>query len=112
MTGAPYTSAACKRDTFPQIRSIERFRRPWLDEQRGNLKLTSNYLSKLFAGIFEEAGCGDLHYHDLRREATSRLFERTTFPTEKIMLITGHKGHRMMMRYLRLRPSGLTDGLW
>lgn len=85
---------------------------PWLEEQRGDLKLTSNYLSKLFAGIFEEAGCGDLHYHDLRREATSRLFERTTLTTEEIMRITGHKGHRMMMRYLRLRPDSLTSKLW
>lgn len=85
---------------------------PWLAEQRGNLKLTTNYLSKLFAQVFEEAGCGDLHTHDLRREAVSRLFERTTLSTEEIMRVSGHKTHRMVMRYLRLRPSNLASRLW
>ena len=85
---------------------------PWLSEQRGNLKLTTNYLSKLFAQVFEEAGCGDLHEHDLRREAVSRLFERTTLSTEQIMRISGHKSHRMVMRYLTLRSSDLASRLW
>lgn len=77
-----------------------------------SLKLTSNYLSKLFASVFEVAGCGDLHFHDLRHEATSRLFERTKLLPEQIMKITGHRSHRMMMRYLNLRGSDLADKLW
>ena len=85
---------------------------PWLAEQRGNLKLTTNYLSKLFAQVFEEAGCGDFHLHDARHEATSRLFEKTTLMAEEIMKITGHKSHRMVMRYLQLRGSNLANKLW
>ena len=75
-------------------------------------KATSNYLSKLFADVFEAAGCPDLHFHDLRHEATSRLFERTNLAAEKIMKITGHRDHRMFMRYLKLRESDLAKDLW
>ena len=85
---------------------------PWLDEQRGNLKMTTNYLSKMFAQTFADAGCPDLHAHDLRHEATSRLFERTDLMAEEIMKCTGHKSHRMVMRYLKLRGSNLAARLW
>jgi integrase len=85
---------------------------PWLAEQKGNLKLTTNYLSKLFRQIFAAAECPNLHFHDLRHEATSRLFERTTLSTEQIMKITGHKSHSMVMRYLKLRGSDLAQHLW
>ena len=77
-----------------------------------DLKATTNYLSKLFADVCDAAGCPDFHFHDLRHEATSRLFERTTLPVETIMKITGHKDHRMFMRYLKLRESDIADKLW
>lgn len=63
-------------------------------------------------GFFEAAGCGDLHFHDLRHEATSRLFERTNLSGEAIMKITGHRSHAMVMRYLSLRASELAASLW
>lgn len=87
---------------------------PWWDgvERPENLRATSNYLSKLFSSIFETAGCPDLHFHDLRHEATSRLFERTSMPAETIMKITGHRDHRMFMRYLNLRESAIAEMLW
>lgn len=87
---------------------------PWWDgshDKRGLAKL-SDHLSKLYAGIFEQAGCHDLRFHDLRHEATSRLFERTTLSETQIMKITGHKSHRMMMRYANLRGSDLAARLW
>jgi integrase len=87
---------------------------PWWDgqlERRGLVKL-SDYLSKLFGSIFDAAQCEDLRFHDLRHEATSRLFERTQLSEAKIMKITGHKSHRMMMRYANLRGSDLADELW
>lgn len=72
----------------------------------------SDYLSKLFISIFEVAKCDDLKFHDLRHEATSRLFEKTTLSEMQIMKITGHKSHRMMMRYANLRGSDLASRLW
>lgn len=69
-------------------------------------------LSQTFARIFEGAGCGDLHFHDLRHEATSRLFERTRLTDVQISRITGHKDPRMLRRYANLRASDLAGELW
>jgi integrase len=46
------------------------------------------------------AGCGitDLHWHDLRHEGTSRLFERG-LSTAEVMSITGHSTQEMVDRY-------------
>lgn len=90
---------------------------PWWDGDEGRLVEVSDRLSKLFhnprsPGIFDVAGCVDLKFHDLRHEATSRLFERTTLSESQIMKITGHKSHRMMMRYANLRGSNLAESLW
>lgn len=87
---------------------------PWWggDASAYGLKMASNFLSKLYSDVFDAAGCPDLREHDLRHEATSRLFERTTLPGEAVMKITGHKSHRMLMRYLRLRGSDLAEALW
>lgn len=87
---------------------------PWWDGDISPKKLhkTTDYLSKLYVGIFEAAECENLTFHDLRHEATSRLFEKTTLAETQIMKITGHKSHRMMMRYANLRGSDLAARLW
>ncbi|NYZ16946.1 tyrosine-type recombinase/integrase [Azospirillum sp. RWY-5-1] len=48
----------------------------------------------------------DLHFHDLRHEATSRLFE-AGFTIEQVALVTGHKDWKMLRRYTHLRPDAL-----
>ncbi|UBQ43561.1 site-specific integrase [Comamonas thiooxydans] len=73
---------------------------------------TTDFLSRLFVDIFKLAGAKELLFHDLRHEATSRLFERTKLSETQIMKITGHKSHRMLMRYANLRGSTLADDLW
>ncbi len=85
---------------------------PWWGGDERTLPAASDFLSKLFANVFEQARCEDLRFHDLRHEATSRLFERTQLSETQIMKITGHKSRRMMMRYANLRGSDLAAGLW
>ena len=87
---------------------------PWWngDLSDRELERCSDFLSGMFSSIFEEAGCKGLRFHDLRHEATSRLFEKTTLSETEIMKITGHKTQRMMMRYANLRGSNLADKLW
>lgn len=86
---------------------------PWWDGKPDTIRATSDFLSKLFVrGIFKEAGCPDLKFHDLRHEATSRLFERTSLSESQIMKVTGHRSHRMMMRYANLRGSDLAAKMW
>jgi len=48
----------------------------------------------------------DLRFHDLRHEATSRLFE-AGLTIEKVALVTGHKDWKMLRRYTNLRPEHL-----
>ena len=87
---------------------------PWwlgnYDEKE--LHKITDQVSKLFGSIFEIAGCDDLTFHDLRHEAVSRFFERTTLTETAIMKISGHKSQRMLMRYANLRASDLAKALW
>jgi integrase len=50
----------------------------------------------------------DLHFHDLRHEGTSRLFE-AGFPIEQVSLVTGHKDWKMLRRYTHLKPESLHE---
>ncbi|WP_295684522.1 site-specific integrase [uncultured Nevskia sp.] len=53
----------------------------------------------------------DLRFHDLRHEGTSRLFERTNWPSAKIKAVTGHKTDAMLARYTHLRSYTLAAEL-
>lgn len=48
----------------------------------------------------------NLHFHDLRHEATSRLFE-AGLHIEEVALVTGHRDWKMLKRYTHLRPEHL-----
>lgn len=47
----------------------------------------------------------DLRLHDLRHEATSRLYETTDLRSVEIGAITGHEDARSLRRYTNLRAS-------
>jgi integrase len=87
---------------------------PWWDGDANSevLKKTTGRLSRQFARIFDAAGCQDMRFHDLRHEATSRLYERTDLSDLEIAKITGHKDPKMLMRYANLRGSNLAGRLW
>lgn len=92
---------------------------PWLMEASGGIpptkytfKKVTALLSRQFARIFETAGCEDLGFHDLRHEATCRLYEKTTLSDIQISKITGHKNLQMLRRYSNLRGSDLSQRLW
>ncbi len=53
----------------------------------------------------------DLVFHDLRHEATSRLFEKRKLDSMEIAMITGHKSLAMLKRYTHLRASELAKQL-
>jgi integrase len=59
----------------------------------------------------EEAQINNLVFHDLRHEATSRLFERTDLDLLEIAEITGHKNLQMLKRYTHLRSNRLAARL-
>jgi integrase len=52
------------------------------------------------------SGITGLTFHDLRHEATSRLFEKGLNPMQ-VAAITGHKTLQMLKRYTHLRAEDL-----
>lgn len=76
----------------------------WEDTQKRR-EVATNRLSHRYASLFDAAGCGDLRFHDLRHEAVSRLFERTTLGETAIQKITGHLSKAALAMYLNLRPE-------
>jgi len=69
-------------------------------------------VSRVFSVAFERAGVVGLHFHDLRHEATCRLYERASLSDVLIAKITGHRDLRMLRRYASLRGSDLAGHLW
>ena len=54
----------------------------------------------------KRSGISDLHFHDLRHEAISRLFEKGLNPME-VSAISGHKSMQVLKRYTHIRTSHL-----
>jgi integrase len=52
----------------------------------------------------------DLHFHDLRHEAVSRLVE-AGLSDQEVSAISGHKSMQMLKRYTHLRAEDLVDKL-
>ena len=71
---------------------------------------TARGLSGAFLRLCRKYGLKNLHFHDLRHEATSRFFEKGLNPVE-VATITGHKDTRMLMRYTHLRAEDLVKRL-
>lgn len=65
-------------------------------------------ISKYFKKLCTELGIPDLHFHDLRHEGTSQLFEEG-FAIQEVALVTGHKDWRHLRRYTNLKPESLHE---
>jgi integrase len=59
-----------------------------------------------FTRACRELEIDDLHFHDMRHEGTSRLFE-SGFEIQQVALVTGHKDWKMLRRYTHLKPESL-----
>lgn len=53
----------------------------------------------------------DLHFHDLRHEAASRLAERGDLELLEVAAVTGHKDLRMLQRYTHLSAMRIAQKL-
>jgi integrase len=66
--------------------------------------------NKIFGKIKSDLGLADLHFHDLRHEAVSRLVE-AGLSDQKVSAISGHKSMQMLKRYTHLRAEDMVDEL-
>lgn len=67
-------------------------------------------VKRSFTRAVERAGLGDLHFHDLRHEATSRIAPRLGNVLE-LSAVTGHMSLQMLKRYFHPQASELARKL-
>ena len=106
----PLSSAALASLTG-QMRASQRYSEGVFELQESPIfRYKPRGLSGEFLKLCRRTGIDDLHFHDLRHEATSRFFEKGLNPVE-VATITGHKDTRMLMRYTHLRAEDLVERL-
>lgn len=71
---------------------------------------SADSITASFRKACAKAHIRDLHFHDLRHEATSRLFEHGLNVIEAAT-VTGHKELRMLKRYTHLKPFDIAAKL-
>lgn len=72
---------------------------------------TSSGLKSSWRSMIKRLNIPDLHFHDLRHEAISRLMERGVFNLMEVAAISGHKSLSMLKRYAHLRAQRLVRKL-
>ncbi len=72
--------------------------------------LTAEAIKRAFIRAVRRAGIINLRFHDLRHEATTRLFEKGLNIME-VATITGHRDLRMLRRYTHLKAEDLARKL-
>jgi integrase len=70
------------------------------------------YCSRSIGSAFRKAcvelQIDDLHFHDLRHEGISRLFE-ADWDIPQVAAVSGHRDWKMLQRYTHLRPSYIVN---
>lgn len=79
-------------------------------KQVGEFTIQPSSVTQAFHRGCIRAGINDLRLHDLRHEATSRLFEKGLMPMQ-VASITGHQDMKMLQRYTHLKAEDLVDKL-
>jgi integrase len=61
-------------------------------------------VSTAFTRAVQACGIPDLHFHDLRHDGVSRLFE-ARYPLEHVALLSGHRDWNQLRRYTQIRAE-------
>ena len=77
-----------------------------ISDNQNIFNLTPDSITQAFERACKRAEIFDLNFHDLRHEATSRLFEKGLNPMQ-VSTITGHKTFEMLKRYTHLKAEDL-----
>lgn len=110
----PITKNGDSRDVPLSTRARDVLQRLWEAQGRPSagrpLPTSESAVCQAWGHLCGRAGIAGLHFHDLRHEAVSRLFERG-FNVIEVGTISGHKELRMLSRYAHLRASDLVARL-
>jgi integrase len=66
-------------------------------------------ISKAFLRACSDADIDGIHFHDLRHEGISRMFDGS-FQIEEVALVSGHESWEMLKRYTHIAPQRLHQG--
>jgi integrase len=107
LTAAATTAlkSAVENPLRPKDCDLVFFGEPGKDGQR-----RAYQFAKIWTDIKETLGISDLHFHDLRHEAVSRLVEGG-LSDQEVASISGHKSMQMLRRYTHLRAEDLVSKL-
>lgn len=107
----PDTKNGSKRDVPLSTRALDAITRLGVKAQGRIFTYTNHGLKSNWRVMLQRLGIKDLHFHDMRHEAISRLFELGTLDMMEIASISGHKSLAMLKRYTHLRASRLVHKL-
>ena len=107
----PDTKNGTKRDVPLSHKAIDAIKRLEPKTQGNVFKYTSNGFKSSWRSMIKKLKIENLHFHDLRHEAVSRLFELSTLDMMEIAAISGHKSLSMLKRYTHLKAHSLVKKL-
>jgi predicted RNase H-like HicB family nuclease len=107
----PETKNGTKRDVPLSVRARDALIRLGVQTKGRVFGYTSEGLKSTWRFMLIKLGIEDLHFHDLRHEAISRLFELGTLDIMEISAISGHKSLAMLKRYTHLKAQRLVRKL-
>jgi len=107
----PDTKNGAKRDIPLSNKAKEVFVKLGVKTSGKVFGYTSEGIKSTWRFMIEKLGIENLHFHDLRHEAVSRLFELGTLDLMEVAAISGHKSLSMLKRYTHLKAHKLVGKL-
>ncbi|MDX7853002.1 site-specific integrase [Aeromonas caviae] len=105
------TKNGSKRDVPLTVRAREAFSRLGVQQDGPIFHYTPSGFKSIWKAMIRRLGITDLHFHDLRHEAISRMFELGTLDMVEVAAISGHRSLQMLKRYTHLRAHKLVAKL-
>jgi integrase len=107
----PETKNGTKRDVPLSIKAQAALIRLGVKTNGRVFGYTPEGLKSSWRFMNAKLGIEDLHFHDLRHEAISRLFELGSLDMMEVAAISGHKSLAMLKRYTHLKAQRLVRKL-
>lgn len=107
----PETKNGTKRDVPLSVMARDSLIRLGVRTEGDVFGYTGAGLKSTWRFMLVKLGIEDLHFHDLRHEAISRLFELGSLDMMEVAAISGHKSLAMLKRYTHLKAQRLVRKL-
>jgi len=107
----PETKNGSKRDVPLSLRARDALIRLGQKTEGEVFSYSAAGLKSVWRLMNISLGIKNLHFHDTRHEACSRLFELGTLDIMEVAAITGHKSLAMLKRYTHLSAAKLVKKL-